>query len=397
MTKIYDKLPKTSGVYLMKNKSNKIIYIGKAANLQKRVKSYFMGKRDKKIKKLAHETKTIDYKKTDSGLSALILEAKLIKKHQPKFNVKEKDDTSFLYVEITNEEFPRVLLTRGKEKRQRKNNNSRWYGPFIKSSGIREALKILRKIFPYNTHPSEKIGKFKRPCTYYQIGLCPGTCMGKITKKEYKKTINKLEKILQGKTEKLIRELKREMKKASSNLNFEKANKLKKQIFGLRHVQDISLIKENNIKDNKKARIEGYDISNISGTSAVGAMVVFKNGQPQKKDYRKFKIKTIDKQDDVGMIREVIQRRLKHKNWPYPDLILVDGGISQIRTVKNILKKNKINIPVVGIAKGPKRNKNEIINKPAGFQKKTLIQIRDEAHRFAISYHKKLRKKQTNS
>ncbi len=393
MTKIYKNLPKKSGVYLMKNKSGEIIYIGKAANLQKRVKSYFIGKRDQKIKKLANQVKTIDYKKTDSTLSALILEAKLIKKYKPKFNVKEKDDRSFLYVEITNEKFPRVLLTRGKEKRQREKDQSHWYGPFTKSSGIREALKILRKIFPYNTHPPKKIEKFKRPCTYYQIGLCPGTCVGNISEKDYKQTIKNLEKIFQGKTKNLIKSLKKQMKQASQDLKFEKAKRLKKQIFGLKHIQDTSLIKPSSLKSNSKIRIEGYDISNISGKFGTGSMIVFKNGSLKKEDYRKFKIRTIQKQNDIGMIKEVINRRLKHKEWSLPDLILIDGGKAQVKAVKDVLEEQAIKIPVTGIAKGPKRNKNIFVNKPKNIKKQTLIRIRDEAHRFAINYHKKLRQK----
>src|SRR3989344_1918439 len=175
--RLYKNLPQTPGVYLMKSASGRILYIGKAANLKRRVSSYFMRANDARIEKLVGEIKKIDYKKTDSALEALILESKLIKKYQPLFNVKEKDDKSFLYVEIAREEFPRILLVRGTDKSKRER-----FGPFTSASNIREALKILRRIFPWSTHEAEQIAKRKsqgahRPCFDYEIGLCPGTCI----------------------------------------------------------------------------------------------------------------------------------------------------------------------------------------------------------------------------
>lgn len=184
------------------------------------------------------------------------------------------------------------------------------------------------------------------------------------------------------------------MKNASKNLEFEKAEKIRRQIFALQHIQDVALINDSEIGPvtGHTTRIEGYDISNISGTSAVGSMAVFTNGKPDKDEYRKFKIRTITQPDDVGMLREMLLRRFRHTEWPMPDLILVDGGKAQVNAAKTALEEFGLKIPVVGIAKGPKRKKNEILGKiPKDINGKTLIGVRDETHRFAIGYHRKLR------
>jgi excinuclease ABC subunit C len=382
--------PQKPGVYLMKNKKGEIIYIGKASNLQKRVLSYFQKAHDQRIERLLQEVDDIAYQIQDTTIEALILESNLIKKYQPKYNIREKDDKSFLYILITNEKFPRVLLVR---KKDIKDGSGEVFGPFTQSQNLRQALKIIRKIFPYNLHPENKIPQDK-PCFDYQIGLCPGTCIQKITPKEYAKIIKNIKLFLSGKKKKILEKLKKEMETASKNLEFELAQKIKNQIFALTHIQDIALIQEDkfNLEEGAK-RIEGYDISNISGKLAVGSMVVFLNDQPQKSEYKKFKIKTVNTINDVLMLKEVLERRFNHKEWTLPDLILIDGGKAQVNIAKKILKKLKLNIPVVGIAKGPKRKKNEFIGKiPSGFNKDLLIKVRDEAHRFALSYHRQIRK-----
>jgi excinuclease ABC subunit C len=382
--------PQKPGVYLMKNKNGEIIYIGKASNLQKRVLSYFQKAHDQRIEKLLQEVDDIAYQIQDTTIEALILESNLIKKYQPKYNIREKDDKSFLYILITNEKFPRVLLVR---KKDIKDNSGEVFGPFTQAQNLRQALKIIRKIFPHNLHPENKIPQDK-PCFDYQIGLCPGTCIQKITPKEYAKTIKNIKLFLSGKKKKVLEKLKKEMETASKNLEFELAQKIKNQIFALTHIQDIALIQEDkfNLEEGAK-RIEGYDISNISGKLAVGSMVVFLNDQPQKSEYKKFKIKTVNTINDVLMLKEVLERRFNHKEWTLPDLILIDGGKAQVNIAKKVLKKLKLNIPVIGIAKGPKRKKNEFIGKiPNGFNKDLLIKVRDKAHRFALSYHRRIRK-----
>ncbi len=377
----------------MKDAAGKILYIGKAVNVRRRVSSYFTRPHDARIEGLVREIKTIDFKKTDTGIEALILESELIKKHQPPFNIKEKDDKSFLYVEMTGERFPRIFLARGKDK-----PNGKRYGPFTSASSIREALRIIRKIFPYATHPEPKKPQ-TRACFDYQIGLCPGTCIGAISRKDYLKNIKNIELFFGGKKERIIKNLEREMKTASKALDFERAGELKRQLFALQHIQDVAVISDDKIQNpndkfKKTTRIEGYDISNISGASAVGSMVVFTNNEPDKKEYRKFKIKTVFQPNDFGMLQEVLERRLKN-NWPLPDLFLIDGGRGQVSAVRGILGKAGIKIPVIGIVKGPERKRNDIIGKiPSFTDLQTLIKVRDEAHRFAITYHKKVRSRE---
>lgn len=390
----YSRLPESPGVYIMKDGHSRILYIGKAGSLKRRVSSYFLRPHDHKTQKLVSEIKSIDYKKTDTALEALILEAKLIKKYEPPYNVREKDDKSFLFVEITEDKFPRVLLVRGKTEAKGER-----FGPFTSASSIRQALRILRKIFPFNIHPADRIGKFPRGCFDYEIGLCPGTCINAISRSDYLKNIRHIKLFFRGKKEKLLKTLKSEMRSASKKLEFEKAEKLRRQIFALQHIQDIAFITEPAHLEMPQLsiRMEGYDISNISGTSAVGAMVVFMGGRPAKNEYRRFKVRTVAQSDDVGMLREVLARRFNN-SWPLPDLILVDGGKPQVNVTYAVLDDFGLRIPVVGIAKGPKRKKNEFIGRiPFSASKKDLIRLRNEAHRFAISYHKKLRTKNTFS
>lgn len=391
--RLYKNLPDSPGVYIMKGARGKILYIGKAGNVKRRVSSYFLRPHDARIEKMVGEIKKIDFKKTESALEALILEAELIKKYKPPFNIREKDDKSFLYVEITDEEYPRVLLVRGKTKPE-----GRRFGPYTSASSVREALRIIRRIFPYSTHTAKERGGTK-PCFNYQIHLCPGTCIGAVSKQDYKKTIRNIVLLFQGKGMALRRKLEREMRHAALKLRFEEAEKLKRQLFALRHIQDTALMSGSDsqlskTKNQKLFRIEGYDVSNISGTSAVGAMAVFEGGKPNKNEYRKFRIRSFCEPNDVGMLREVLERRFSHREWPIPDMILVDGGKAQVNVAAAVLEDAALKIPIVGIAKGPKRNKNEFIgNVPVGVNREDLIRLRDEAHRFAIQYHKSLRDK----
>lgn len=391
---LYEKIPETPGVYFMKSAEGEILYIGKAANLKRRVSSYFLRPHDYRIQKMVSEIRSVDYQKADTALEALILEAKLIKENLPPYNVLEKDDKSFLFVEITKEPFPRVLLVRGKEK---KSVGGTHYGPFISGTSIREALRILRRIFPWNMHPAGIVGELGKPCFDCEIGLCPGTCVGAISKREHTKTIRSIRLIFEGKKDRIIHLLENEMGRASNALEFEKAAKLRKQIFSLKHIQDVALIRDTDFgfpeTSSEPSRIEGYDISNISGDSAVGSMVVFTNGKANVEQYRKFKIRTFKSSNDVGMLKEILRRRLRHHEWPLPTMMLIDGGKGQVSAAHEALDEAGFRIPVVGIAKGPERKKNELIGDvPEGIAEKTLIRVRNEAHRFAISYHRALRR-----
>ncbi|MBP9855642.1 MAG: GIY-YIG nuclease family protein [Candidatus Omnitrophica bacterium] len=398
-------MPETPGVYIMKDSKKSVLYVGKAVNLKRRVSSYFQRPHDYRISKMVSLVRDIEIKNTDTAIEALILESKLIKKYLPPYNVLEKDDKSFLYVEITKEKFPRVLLTRGKDLKTPSKGLkiAKQFGPFTSSSSLKEALKILRKIFPWSVHSPESL-KLKvishklhstRACFEYELGLCPGVCISAITPKEYKKNISRLIMFFEGKKATIIRSLKKEMSAESKKAEFEKAEKLKRQIFALNHIHEVALIKEDYLDGDSvqsKMRIEGYDISNISGTSAVGSMVVFVDGVPAKEQYKKFRIRTIDTPNDTGMLREVIDRRLSHPEWPLPDILLIDGGAPQVNAVMDVLESKSLRLRVLGLAKGPERKNNDVIGVlPKGVDIKTLIQIRDEAHRFAVSYHRKLR------
>jgi len=428
------KIPETSGVYYMKNRHGNVIYVGKAVNLKRRVSSYFGKAHDTRIEKMVSEIATIDFKVTSSALEALILESNEIKRLMPAYNVRERDDKSFLYLVFTKEMFPKPEFVRGHElARFGATHFSAVYGPYLSAASIRAALKILRKIFPYSTDSEKQ----KRPCFYYHLKLCPGVCVGVIEAKEYHKNIRHLEMVFAGKKEGLVKELKRAMKIASKSEHFEDAGKMRNQIFALEHIQDVAVLTREAVfspspREGERlvprsfseegegvgqtidifGRIEGYDISNISGAEAVGSMVVFEDGEPAKNEYRKFKIKTVKGINDVAMMKEVLQRRffrlsrhpersegtLAHasQKWPLPDLILVDGGWGQMNVAREVLRENHLDIPLVGIAKGFRRkqdrpifdSKNVELERIVAQYTQILINVRDEAHRFAVSYHR---------
>lgn len=394
------KAPPVPAVYLLKDAKGRVLYIGKADNLKKRLVSHFKSALDYKNRKLIEQTKDVFYIPVDSPFKALILEAKLIKKHQPKFNVKLKDDKRYPFIAVTCEKYPRVFMTRKKKKK------SIHLGPFTNKKTVQEVLKLARTIFPYR---SCRILP-KKPCLYYHLKLCPAPCVNRVP--EYRKTIKNLIDFLTGKQEKLLKNLTRMMERASQNLAFEKAALYKNQIEKIQQVNKIaaSLFKPSsdflpflleeigNLK-----RIECFDISVFAKQEAVGSLVVFKNGKPLKSDYRRFKIRG-DTRDDLTMIREVISRRLKHQEWPLPQLFIVDGGRGQVKTAFQELQKRKIKIPLLGLIK----RKEEVVKikknyKGVSFVKfqpprnspalKILQKIRDESHRFAISYHRLLRSK----
>ena len=314
-----------------------------------------------------------------------------------------KDDKSFVFVCITDEQFPKFLIKRKTDlESENRDQYSTIYGPYTSKLMITRALKIMRKIFPYHS----KKQKTEKGCLDFQLGLCPGPYVQKISAQDYKKNIKGIEMMFKGRKKLLIRQLEREMKGYSKKQEFEKATEKRNQLFALGHIQDVALINEErpnfpSFADSKrkKYRIEGYDISNIGGKLNTGSMVVFEgrygNIEPRNSQYRRFKIKTIAGADDVGAMSEVLTRRFKN-DWALPDLILLDGGKGQLNSAVKVLKANKLKIPILAIAKGPTRKKLEIHSHGdiPRISKKIITQVRDEAHRFAISYHKKLREKE---
>lgn len=421
----FSRLPKTSGVYALKSNRG-FLYIGKAVDIRGRVKNHFQqpGFREDVF---LNKTNKIGFIKTGSEIEALVLEAKLIKRYQPKYNIVWRDDKNYFFVGRTREDFPKIFITH-----QIKPKGD-YIGPFVDGKALKQTLKILRKIFPYRSCCVGTKSKNlpKKPCLWYQLDRCPAPCLLKSSlgsqipsaknkmKRELKSNINNIFKILKGQKKRVLQNLKNEMKAASKTQKFEQASKIRDKIFALERIishsrigvfEDIGL--EEKIKTaewptsqralqklfkTKKlfSRIEAFDVSNIQGQEATGSMVAFFRGKPDKNFYRKFKIKICGKPNDVAMIKEVIKRRLNHKEWPYPDLVLVDGGISQFNAAKSVIK-NK-NIPITALAK--KENKLFIKDGELIFLKKLprevfnlILQLRDEAHRFAIGYHKKLRK-----
>jgi excinuclease ABC subunit C len=412
-------LPKSPGVYCFKEK-REFLYVGKASDIRERVKNHFQGSNLRDNLFINRATK-VGYIKTDSEIEALILEANLIKKYQPKYNVVWRDDKNYFYVGITKEDYPTVFLThQTKEKAE-------FVGPFVDGKSLKTTLKTLREVFPYRTCRILP----RRPCLWYQIKRCPAPCLlktdriktpktfGKKLKKEYQRNVKNLFKILRGKKNQALRNLKKEMETASKKEKFEEAAKIRDQIESLERILSHAKVfeaekpAESNWSDIQKilkrilnlpikkgiVRIEAYDISNIQGKEATGSMVAFRESLPDKKSYRRFKIKTAARPNDVAMLKECLKRRFKHLEWGLPDLILIDGGLPQLNTARKAKSQSQDfkNIPVVALAK----RKNELYlekrKKPILLKSlpreifNLILQLRDEAHRFAIIYHRKLR------
>jgi excinuclease ABC subunit C len=438
-------LPKTSGVYCFK-KGQEILYIGKAANIRERVNQHVNQHR-----KLISQATKVGYIKTGSEfaepsahltshpasqgstIEALILEANLIKKYQPKYNVVWRDDKNYFYVGLTKEDFPRIFLTHRLTLDMR---CPKYVGPFVDGKALKQTLKVLRKVFPYRTCKTLP----KRPCLWHQLARCPAPCLlrnqkyggrtlillKRRVKSECQRNVKNLLRILQGKKSQVLKNLKKEMKKLSKEESFEKAIKIRDQIKSLEKVmfhtkifdlvevqprqigkwRKIQKILQKILKTKEEiSRIEAYDISNIQGKEATGSMVTFVDGLPSKNFYRRFKIKIAGKPDDIAMIKEVLSRRFKHLEWGLPDLILIDGGKAQLNVALQIknekckMKNYNLKFKIISLAK--KENKLFIENRKKPILLKGLpreifnliLQLRDKAHRFAISYHKKLRKK----
>lgn len=391
-------LPAEPGVYLFK-KGKDILYIGKATSLKDRVKSYFaadlLATRSPLILDMVFHADKIDFIKTDSVVEALILESNLIKKYQPRYNTKEKDDRSYNYVVITKEAFPRVLIERGKNLKTNTLKLKATFGPFTNGTQLKDAVKIIRKIFPFRDKC--QLGQ-KKPCFNYQIGLCPGTCIGAISKQEYAKTIKNISLFFSGKKTSIIKNLEKEMKMFAKKQEFEKADQIKRTIFAVNHIQDVALIKFdfNSPRQDleERFRIEAYDVAHISGTNTVGVMVVVENGMPNKAEYRKFKINN-SVQNDVAGLGEMLERRLKHVEWRFPNIIAVDGGIAQKNIAEKIFAEMKLNIAVVAVTKDERHRPKTIQGREEYVEKykKDILLANSEAHRFAIKYHREKRSK----
>ncbi|MDP2705426.1 MAG: GIY-YIG nuclease family protein [Patescibacteria group bacterium] len=395
------KLPRQPGVYMFMSGS-KILYIGRATSLKERVSSYFSkdinDARGPIIVAMVKKAASIKVTPTDSVLEALLLEAHLIKTWKPPYNSREKDNKSFNYIAITKENFPRVSLVRGRQL-EREESYLHIFGPFINGGLLKDAMKIVRKIFPFRDKclPATERESGK-PCFNRQIGLCPGVCSGEISRKEYGAHIRNLSLFLSGKKQNLVSSLRREMKRYAKGLEFEKAERIKKTLFSLEHIQDVALIKHAREMasggPSDAFRIEAYDVAHISGTSVVGVMTVMENGEVKKSDYRKFKVKSA-RVDDTKSLKEILTRRFGHPEWPSPRLIVVDGGVAQRNMALKTLSELNMHVPVVAVVKDEHHKPKNILGNGRMVQerKREILLINSEAHRFAISYHRFLRGK----
>lgn len=410
-------LPSAPGVYFHKNKAGEVIYVGKAAVLKNRVRQYFQKTdKDPKTEALVAEIYMTDWIVVDTEMDALFLENEMIKRYMPKWNILLRDDKNVSFVRVdTKSEVPYVSMTRNPL-----GDNARYIGPFYAKTTIETALRILRKIFPYYDKPYT--GK-KTLDT--DLGLTPGIEVGKMSPKEYHKILNNLIRYLEGDRQKLLKDLEREMKEAAKNNEFERAAELRNELFGLKGLKKKIVFSDKEFLDissdqalaqlkrmlnlpNPPRRIEGYDISHQSGQDVVASMVVFTNGVADRSEYRKFKLKK-QQNNDTASLQEVIERRLKHSNWQYPDLILLDGGELQVAAILPLLKhvNNGATIPVIGRDKSGDHAKSAIVKivvpTANGFHtvefpkdshvSRLIARIDEEAHRFAITYHTLLKRK----
>lgn len=435
-------LPHSPGVYLMRDHQAKIIYIGKAKDLKKRVSSYFQKPPNHpKISILISCVKHIDYIPTSSERESLILEQKLIKNVQPLYNTMWRDDKSYPYVKVTvNEDFPRIFLTRKK-----KNDGAKYFGPYPQVNVIKKMLRAFWKNqFPplrpcqyeFREEDVKKGLKNSQPhlykkiksCIYLHTKKCSAPCVGNISKQEYRKMIKRTLSFFSGHSETIQKQLETEMKNASIRMDYEKAAEMRDQLNALRHISEkvtlkkidetvishqtalskgLTEIQEKLRLPTPPLRIEAFDISNLQGTEAVGSMVVFEQGIPLKSGYRKFKIKTVQSPNDFAMMEEVVARRyrrLSEENKKFPNLILIDGGKGQISSAVralHALKKSGYKLPPLPVAGIAKKNEeiflpettNPLRLSPDSPALHIIQHIRDEAHRFAVSFHRQRRNK----
>lgn len=405
-------IPSTPGVYLFIGPEKEMLYIGKAINLKARVRSHFRQPTSKDAIFLPEIT-TIQCIETESEIEALLLEASLIKEKKPRYNVAWMDDKQYAFVAITKEKLPRVFITRQPAK---ESVPVRVIGPFVDSSAVRRILRLLRRVFPHYTtksHPEE-------PCPSCKIRLCPGPDPDI---KAYKASLKKLETVLKGNIAIVRSQLEKDMATASATHNFESAAKIRDQI------RDLSVLflhhADNKAREPKSkeeellqwkiaqmcledithvpdiSRIEAYDISNTQGQEATASMVVFIDGKPARSQYRKFKMRLTGSPNDVAMMREALTRRFNHAEWDFPSVILLDGGKPQLRAVEKVKRETPgmANIPLIALAKRHNElfregNPRPILLRNMPDQAShVLLWLRDEAHRFAIIYHRKLRAK----
>jgi excinuclease ABC subunit C len=425
--KVRSKFPSAPGVYLFQDKAGRVIYIGKAKSLRSRVGSYFLAAAalDERTSHLVREAYDVDFVETESHVDALLMEARLVKDIQPKYNRELRDDKSFPYLQITtHEDYPRVELTR-----QPRTSGVKLYGPFANAGSLRGAIQVLQKVFKFRTcsldiEADDQRWRWFRPCLLASINQCTAPCNFRISKEDYRNDIKRLRMFLDGSRKKLLDEMRQEMAEASAALRFEQAARLRDEIHMLERLRERGELDKHEqpevfYVDPKKGlaglqkifkletrprNIEGVDIAHLGGNETVASLVQFLDGLPFKPGYRRFRIRDVDGVDDYASIREVVARRfrkLRDDGDVFPDILLVDGGIGQLRKALEAFHALEIQPPLVlSLAK-----KEELVyvmgrNKPLRLGRRSyalrLLQyVRDEAHRFAQHYHHILRRKRT--
>ena len=417
------RFPTGPGVYLMKDAQGRVIYVGKAKNLRHRAGHYFtkQAAEDRRTADLIKEIADIDYLETDSEVDALLLEARLIKDIQPKYNVDLKDDKTFPYLQIrVREPYPRVEFTRTPRRR-----GVKLYGPFTSAKGLRAAIQVLQRIFKFRTctldiDPDDSKWRWYRPCILHSISQCTAPCNFRVTPEEYRQQIRQLRLVLEGKKDKLLAEMTAEMQAASAALNFERAARLRDEIQALqklslrgeadKHVQPEVFVMNPKkgvaglrqvLKLEKPPRvIEGIDIAHLGGSEAVAALVCFIDGLPFKPGYRRFRIKSVEGVDDYAAIREVVSRRYRrvaNKEDVFPDVVLIDGGKGQLSAAYEAFRTLFLEPPcLISLAKQEEDVYRLGEADPLRLSRtsaalRLLQYVRDEAHRFAQHYHHLLR------
>jgi excinuclease ABC subunit C len=423
--------PKTPGVYLMKDTTGRVLYIGKAKDLRARVSSYFqpsadlLNTRGPDICRMVEKVVDIDFLECETEVDALLKEARLIKDVQPPHNVQLKDDKTFPYLEITTRDhYPGVFVTRTPRLK-----GSKLYGPFGSAMAIRDAVNALQKVFKFRTceldiREDDESRRFFRPCLLHAINRCTAPCADLISREEYRKDINRFKKFLASKRSTVIRQMTKEMDAAAKELRFEEAAKLRdliKAIQGLELSGDVreDVQPEVFFVDPRKGldklgdvlgleapprSMECIDIAHLQGEATVGGLVCFIDGKPFKPGYRRFRIGSVEGVDDYAAIREVLARRYRYAaegEELYPDVILIDGGLGQLHAGVEAFSEMNIRPPmVISLAKREEeiyiQARSAPIRLPRNNEALRLLQsMRDEAHRFAQHYHHTLRKKKT--
>jgi len=397
------RLPESCGVYLFKDAGGKIIYIGKAKSLKKRVQTYFSRQLAAKTQAMVGKIAGIEHILTPSEAQAQILEAALVREKQPQYNISLKDDKTFPWIKITDEDFPTVSIARRKTKE--KGDTSTYFGPYTNVKLLRQAFKILRRIFGFRSCKNLP----KRSCLYFRLRFCPAPCVGEISSGEYKETIKEIKMFLRFRHDELLDKLTSKMQELSRGRRFEEAARVRDQLNALSALGQNKTASFNESEDLRELlgltklpqRIEAFDISNISGREATGSMVSFYNGRPDKNNYRRFRIKTVEEINDYEMLREIIKRRyqrLVRESQTFPDLILIDGGKGHLTVAQEEIKGLGLDIPLVSIAKDKENIYIQGRLRPIRLKSDTsalnfIRRVRDEAHRFALAYHHLLRSK----